>query len=342
MKTFSLHIRSAVKAAVPVALIAVASIVSSCGGGDDPLPPEPPEPPKPPVEKTDTFRIAVNAPSDISMTAIRHQSETEKKFIDISALKNIRSTAHDIEMFGELLDFINAAGTGKIRMAWNGKFVYAATDNIVLTNARAKILARLPFGIDAAGGGYRFVINTADENLFNSAQLAFLRFANASLIEIAHAAEFGAKLREAESRADAGEKLEVKFTGKIDLADADSLILLRKLWKLGIIVVEGDGELNAVVRRHPTEPAVISSLDGLTGKLNAATLTLAEGEDIIGSDGKPFENPLAGKPAIVMNDTVARLVRTLVTQGRPKGTYLADVRDPRGQLTDIIAGVYWG
>jgi hypothetical protein len=186
-----------------------------------------------------------------------------------------------------------------------------------------------------------FKIKPADKGLFSDGQLRFLRFDGAQMFAITESSEFGAKLREAKAAAK-NSPVEIRFDGPVNL-DADSAILLRESWDSNITVVPGDGTLNFTQTRHPTRPEVPNSLWGLYGKVNKVNWVLADLKDIhVDPEETNWVRELTpgGRPATVINDSTATLFRTRATVDKAAGTYVADVKNLQGELTDPIVFCY--
>jgi hypothetical protein len=279
----------------------------------------------------------------------RATGENSAALVEVTGDIGVKST-HFGDL-GQLLEWMRtAAADTKIRfkLNWNNHFVYAAEENIVLTEAQCDILKELPFGVGS--NGVMFKIPRPASGKFNADQLLLLRIAGAPLLTVSASKEFSEKTRQAEALAAAGEEAEVQFTkgadGKSIEVPADSIVNLRRLWNPKIKVIPGNGEVNAVVSRHPTEPFVINSLWGLNGKV-AVNVVLEYAGKTVDGEGKPI-NPVAGKPATVFNDSTAYLLNTLATsdetlgsgKGKQPGTYVANVKNRNGKLDNPIVACY--
>lgn len=192
--------------------------------------------------------------------------------------------------------------------------------------------------------GATFTVSDEDFAKFGVYQFAVgKKFTADTTIVINSAAEFGEKLHEARRLADTGTNVAVRFDGGELTLPADSAMLLRNLWNTSnsggahfhqnIRIEKSNGELNFIQNRHPTEPMVPNSLWGLNG-LVAVNWILAD-NSVQSSNGRPVL-PVGGVPATVCNDSTVWLLRTLATQGKKTGEYVANVKDESGKMTDPV------
>ena len=334
-----LNYKNTIKFAGLMALIAMALMFTSCGGNEpEPQPgPNPnPNPNQNPTPVTvDTTKYTINNVEYLKnhIAGMTQIAGAENKLGIIDFELGTKLAVNDSEIGGLLAKFLNVLEKNNIELGANGAVIIPSEKNIKLDDTMCDVLVKLwnlgiKFFVDE--NAVRFYVTAVQLSKFTPEMRQFLFNLDAEIIVVTNQNEFESMTKEAIKLANEGRAMNLELDIpelSLDLDNdlkkqegADILGTALKTPNLTIIPNKTKVTINAT--ENFTNPSVVSQFYNW--------------------DGIPMKLIIANKGLVMLNDSVANMIRTKETD--PKLIYNMDIMkqiNGKLELTDPRCATYF-